>query len=49
MVQTYKKLEKEDENAIGKAEFDEVYEGKIDIFEQMDEAKQIWEYEMKLK
>lgn len=47
MVERYKKLEKEEENATGIAgvEFDEVYQGMIDIFERMDEAKQIWEYE----
>ena len=44
----YKKLEKEEDNASGiaGAEFDEVYKGMMDIFERMDEAKQIWEYEI---
>ena len=47
MVERYKKLEKEEDNASGiaGAEFDEVYQGMMDIFERMDEAKQIWEYE----
>ena len=47
MVERYKKLEKEEDNASGiaGAEFDEVYQGMVDIFERMDEAKQIWEYE----
>ena len=47
MVERYEKLEKEEDNASGiaGAEFDEVYEGMMDIFERMDEAKQIWEYE----
>ena len=47
MVERFKKLEKEEDNASGitGAEFDEVYQGMMDIFERMDEAKQIWEYE----
>ena len=47
MVERYKKLEKEEDNASGiaGAEFDEVYQGMVDIFERMDEAKQIWGYE----
>ena len=47
MVERYEKLEKEEDNASGiaGAEFDEVYQGMMDIFARMDEAKQIWEYE----
>jgi hypothetical protein len=51
MVEKYKKLENEEARATGitGAEFDEVYQGMVDIFDRMDEAKINWDNESDLE
>lgn len=50
MVERYKNLEKEEARGSGitGAEFDEVYQGMVDILVRMDEAKMNWENENNL-
>ncbi|CAB4043764.1 Hypothetical predicted protein, partial [Paramuricea clavata] len=51
MVEKYKKLENEKARVTGitGAEFDEVYQGMVDIFDSMDEAKINWDNESDLE